>query len=274
MEFKLLVVDDEPRVTAVLSEFFLDRGYRVLQAASGDEAIAILEREPVDLVILDLNMPGLPGEDVLRYMKGNLPKARTVVVTGYPDREPAVRALGCDAFLTKPMGMEKLVKTVGTLLTDKDTDEIRELIMGGKIEEASPGQPVAQLLIFEPVITLSNLMEEFFEHPAYAGGIYKVHLASEVERAVGILLAAHPDLVLLDLLGLDHPAEVAKKLLACEFQPKDYIFYLHPHLKEEEEILSALPAKRWEGNPFKEEGLKELAALVRQTALEHGLVKR
>jgi hypothetical protein len=99
-------------------------------------------------------------------------------------------------------------------------------------------------------------------------------MASDVTQAIGIMLAVHPDIVLVDLLALDHPAETGKQLLACEFQPKDYIFYLHPHQKEEEEILSAMPVKRWEGNPFKEEGLKELADLVRETALGHGLVRR
>ncbi len=274
MEFKLLVVDDEPRVTEVISQFFQDRAYRVFQAASGDEAVACMEREPVDLVILDLSMPGMPGEDVLRHIRANVPRTKVVVVTGFPDREAGVRAIGCDAFFTKPIAMDKLVKTVGALLADKDTDELRELVMGNKIIEASPGQPVAQLVILEPVLTLSRSMQEFFSKPAYSGGTYKVHLCSQIEQAIGILLAVHPDIVLMDLLGFDHPGEIAKKLLSCEAQPKDYIFYLHPHLKEEEEILSVLPAKRWEGNPFKEEGLKELADLVRKTAVEHGLVKR
>jgi len=274
VEFKLLVVDDEPKVTEILSTFFLDRGYRVVQAASGDEAIAVLGRETVDLVVLDLNMPGLPGEEVLRHVKASIPRTKVVVVTGYPDRERGVRAIGCDGFLTKPLAMDKLVKTISAILSDKDADELREVMMGGKIVEASPGQPVAQLLIFEPVLTLSHIMGEFFGDSSCAGGIYKVHMASGVDQAIGIMLAAHPDVVLLDLMGLDHPAEVAKQLLACEFQPKDYIFYLHPHLKEEEEILSSMPGKRWDGNPFKEEGLKTLADLVGKTAIEHGLVKR
>ena len=274
MEFKLLVVDDEPRVTAVLAAFFLDRGYRVVQAASGDEALAALRREPMDLAVLDLHMPGLPGEAVLRDLRAHWPMTKVVVVTGYPDREPAVRAIGCDAFLAKPLAVEKLVKTLSALLADKDTDELRDLMMGGRSQAAAHGQPVAQLLIIEPVITLAHLLETFFGHPADAGGVYKVHIAADPEQAVGLLLAAHPDLVLLDLLGVDHPAEVAQRLLACEVQPKDYLFYLHPHVKEEEAVLSALPAKRWEGNPFKEEGLKALADLVRRTALEHGLVRR
>jgi len=146
--------------------------------------------------------------------------------------------------------------------------------MGGKILEASPGQPVAQLLFFEPVLTLSRIIDYFFTDHSRAGGAYKVHMASDATQAIGIMLAVHPDIVLVDLLALDHPGETAKQLLACEFQPKDYIFYLHPHAKEEEEILGAMPVKRWEGNPFKEEGLKELADLVRETALGHGLVRR
>ncbi len=275
MEFKLLVVDDEPRVSEVLSEFFMDRGYRVLKAASGDEAISNLERESVDLVVLDLHMPGLPGEEVLRHIKRSAPATKAVVVTGFPDREASVKAIGCDAFFTKPLALEKLVRTVGALLTDKDSDELREIVLGERIREAVPGQPVAQLLIFEPVITLSRIMENFFGNASYCGGTYKVYLASDANQAAGILLAAHPDIVLMDLLGLDdHPSEAAKRLLECEFQPKDYIFYLHPRLKEEEEILESMPAKRWEGNPFKEEGLKTLAELVRSTAIEHGLLKR
>ncbi len=275
MEFRLLVVDDEPRVTEVFSEFFLNRGYRVVKAASGDEAISTLEREPVDLVLLDLKMPGLPGEEVLRYIKRSTPGTKVVVVTGFPDREAGVKAIGCDAFFAKPLALEKLVKTVDALLTDKDSDELREIVLGVRVREAVPGQPVAQLLIFEPVITLSHIMEEFFGSASYCGGVYKVYLASSADQAAGILLAAHPDIVLMDLLGLDdHPSEAAKRLLACEFQPKDYIFYLHPRLKEEEEILKAMPAKRWEGNPFKEEGLRTLADLVRKTAIEHGLVRK
>lgn len=274
MEFKLLVVDDEPKVTEILSQFFLDRGYRVIQAASGDEAVAALEREAVDLLVLDLNMPGMPGEEVLGQVKKKYPRTRVVVVTGYPDREPKVRALGCDGFFAKPLAMDKLVKTINALLTDKDADEMREVVMGGKVMEASRGEPVAQLLFFEPVITLSHIIDYFFTDHSRAGGVYKVHLASDATQAIGIMLAVHPDIVLVDLLALDRPAEAGKQLLSCEFQPKDYIFYLHPHQKEEEEVLSAMPVKRWEGNPFKEEGLKELAELVRTTALGHGLVRK
>ena len=106
MEFKLLIVDDEIEVIETLSELFLSLGYHVLGAGSGDEAVAILEREPVDLVVLDLHMPGLPGEEVIRHIKAKAAKTKVVVVTGYPERGAGARALGCDALLTKPFSRE------------------------------------------------------------------------------------------------------------------------------------------------------------------------
>ena len=139
---------------------------------------------------------------------------------------------------------------------------------------ASPGEPVAQLLFLEPNPVLSQLLAEFFALASRAGGRYQVYMAETLERALGLLMGVHPDIVLLDLMGVTQPGEVTRALLACEFQPKDYIFYLRSRLPEDEEFLASLPAKRWDGNPLQEAGLKELAELVRKTALEHSLVKR
>ena len=274
MEFKLLVVDDERAVTDLLSQFFLDHGYRVVAAGSGDEAVAILDREPIDLVVLDLHMPGLPGEEVLRHAKTQSPQTKVVVVSGYLEREPGVRTIGCDGFLTKPLVIGKLVKLVDSLLAQKDNEELREMLLGAKGMGATAGQPVAQLLFLEPELILSEILAGFFGTVSKSGGVYQVHMAENLERAVGMLLSIHPDVVLLDLFALPRPGEVAKALLACEFQPKEYIFYLRSRFPEEEEFLASFPAKRWEGNPFQEAGLVELAELVRKTALEHSLVKR
>lgn len=274
MEFKLLLVDDEWETTAFLKEFLSSEGYQLLLAGSGDEALAILEREPVDLVALDLNMPGLPGEEVIRLIKAKAPNVKVVVVTGYPERVPGARALGCDALLTKPFAMGELTRIVESLLSQKDEEELRDSLIGYKALGATPGEPVAQLLFLEPNPVLSEILAGFFGTPAKAEGRYQVYMADNVDRALALMTGVHPDIVLLGLMGLDEPAEVVKALHGCQFQPKDYIFYLRSRLPEHEEFLTSLSAKRWDGNPLQEAGLKELADLVHKTALEHALVKR
>ncbi len=274
MEFKLLVVDDERETTAFLAEFLLSQGYKLLLAGSGDEAVAIMEREPVDLVALDLHMPGLAGEEVIRHIKAKYPKTKVVVVTGYPERVPGARVLGCDALLTKPFSMKELTRIIESLLAQKDEDELRDSLLGHKAIGATPGEPVAQLLFLEPNPVLSQILADYFSLASRAGGAYQVYMADTVDRALGLMIGVHPDIALLGLMGLPQPEEVVKALHACEFQPKDYIFYLRSRLPEDEEFLAALPAKRWDGNPLQEAGLNELAELVRKTALEHALVKR
>ncbi|MBW1855693.1 MAG: response regulator, partial [Deltaproteobacteria bacterium] len=66
---KILIVDDEAMQRDVLSGFLKNKGYNVLTAADGREALKIFEREPVHLVIMDYKMPGLTGDEVLEKMK-------------------------------------------------------------------------------------------------------------------------------------------------------------------------------------------------------------
>ncbi len=274
MEFKLLVVDDDRELVEGLAEFLVERGYRVIQAASGDEALAVLGREPVDLVVLDLQMPGLSGLDVLKRLRANHPETKAVVLTAHAEMEKEARSVGCDEFLTKPFTLGQLTFLVQGLLSEKDEEELKELAMGLQFSAGDPGQPWAQILLLEPRLILSYPLERFLEDPEESGGVYKVHVADTLDKALMILQAMHPDLVILDLLAIEHPAEAVKQLLACEVQPKDYIFFMRPRSPDQERALADVAAKRWDGDPLKEEGLQALAELLRQTAREHGLLKR
>ncbi len=273
MEFEILLVDDEEKLTSVLSQFFMEKGYRVQRAASGDEALAIMAKKPVDLIILDLQMPGLPGEEVLKQVKTKTPQVNVVVLTAYPDREQAVRTLGCDAFFTKPFATEKLIESADRLLTRKDEDELKKMTMGTKLQDASPGEPLALLLLIEPFESVARILLEFLGDAGQAKGVYKVEHAVGVEQAVAAMVSLRPDMVLLDAMAVSEPAEIVKKLLDCPVQPKDYILYMYPNA-EEEQVLMLLPAKRWQGNLWKDGDLKAFTELIRATALEHDLVKR
>ena len=277
MEFRILVVDDEEQMDSTLTEILFDKGYQVLQALSGDEAVAIFGQKPVDLVLLDLQMPGLSGADVLRHIRTKAPKTRVVIVTAFPEREKEVKPLGYDAFIQKPFAMENLIRTVDSLLTRKDDEELKAVTMPEEMQQASPGEPLADILILEPVRDIAAPIIYFLRHPELDRnyGTYHFSWATDLQQAMTVLYAMHPDLVMMDLLTVPSPAEAVKQMMDCEAQPKDYIFYFHrPPTEEEKEFFSRLPFKRWDGNPQKEKELMTLGELIRKTALEHGLIKR
>jgi CheY-like chemotaxis protein len=81
----ILVVEDEALVLLAVGEFLRESGYRVLEAANGDEAVAILQRgEPADVVFSDVRMPGkLNGFGLARWVRDNRPDLRMLLMSGY-----------------------------------------------------------------------------------------------------------------------------------------------------------------------------------------------
>ena len=90
---RLLVVDDELSIREILQILFEQDGYTVFLADSAEEAIKILEKEPVDLVLSDLNLPQLSGLDLLRILREKYPKVVFVMITAYGSNESAVEAI-------------------------------------------------------------------------------------------------------------------------------------------------------------------------------------
>jgi two-component system phosphate regulon response regulator PhoB len=108
----VLVVDDDPDVRQVLREFIELEGHRVLEAGDASEARTHLERESVDLLLLDVQMPGESGAALCQSIKED-PEAqglRVVILTGF-DGEPAWRdglRSGADVFALKPVNRERI----------------------------------------------------------------------------------------------------------------------------------------------------------------------
>lgn len=104
--FKVLLVDDDAIVRTTLALFLEREGYEVLEVGDGDAALALIAREAVDLIVLDVQMPGRSGLDVLRAVRA-MPGGRVVPVimaTARDDSEDIVQAfaLGADDYVTKP----------------------------------------------------------------------------------------------------------------------------------------------------------------------------
>lgn len=104
MQYTILAVDDEPANLRML-ERLLRKDYRVLTANSGEEALAILRREAVDLILTDQRMPGMSGTELLRESMHTNPDATRIIITGFTDIEALIDAINTSRvfkFVSKP----------------------------------------------------------------------------------------------------------------------------------------------------------------------------
>ncbi|MFO7609191.1 MAG: sigma-54 dependent transcriptional regulator [Candidatus Krumholzibacteriia bacterium] len=110
----ILVIDDEEAIRLFLAATLEDRGYAVVTAATGQEALDKVARDAPDLVLLDLMLPDMSGLQVLEAVKQALPHVNVLMLTAYSGTETAVRAMKLDAFdyVTKPIELDRLLRLV------------------------------------------------------------------------------------------------------------------------------------------------------------------
>jgi DNA-binding NtrC family response regulator len=104
-EQTLLCVDDERPILNALKRLLRKEGYRLLTAEDGPEALDVLDREPVQVVISDYRMPGMSGTALLREVKSRHPETVRVVLSGYADAHVVVESINIGEiyrFLPKP----------------------------------------------------------------------------------------------------------------------------------------------------------------------------
>jgi two-component system, chemotaxis family, chemotaxis protein CheY len=125
MCYRVVAVDDNAVVTGLIAAVLGQAGYDVEVAPAGGEALVILQRNPPDLLLLDLQMPGLDGLEVLRILRdervcGGVP---VIMLTGENDMHYVERAreLGAAGYLLKPFRAEDLRTKVKRVLEDRDT---------------------------------------------------------------------------------------------------------------------------------------------------------
>ncbi len=110
----ILVVDDSPATLEVLQRNLAAAGFRVFTASGVSDALKLLDKTVVDLVITDLKMPGVSGMDLVRHVRENLHNTEVMMITGYATVEGAVQAVktGAEEFLAKPFTDEELLAAV------------------------------------------------------------------------------------------------------------------------------------------------------------------
>ncbi len=116
--YSVLVIDDDEMHLALMQRVLQDGGYEVYTTADGPQGIEIYKEHPPDLVLLDLGLPSTNGLEVIRKLKAVDPKARIIVITGYPSEESASVAFryGAIEYMEKPIDIDKLLDNVRSAL--------------------------------------------------------------------------------------------------------------------------------------------------------------
>jgi DNA-binding NtrC family response regulator len=151
---KILLVEDDPDIRAILSRFLGRRGYAVRAAENGAEALELLGREPVDLILSDVRMPRMDGLELLQAVRQQDPEIQLVLMTAYSTVRDAVEAIqaGAADYVEKPIDFRRLERVVTNVL-EKRALEHRTRILERRLQG---------VVAFEGMIARSQKMIEVF----------------------------------------------------------------------------------------------------------------
>ena len=118
----VLVVEDDPEMRALLKAFLQREGYRVIEEARGDLARLLVESERLDVVIVDKEIPGLNGLELLSLLRHRRPEVPVILITAFGGPAVAEEALrrGARYYVEKPFRVTKIVETVEGLIKGPD----------------------------------------------------------------------------------------------------------------------------------------------------------
>lgn len=161
---KILVVDDEDGILDVTEGFFERKGYQVYTAGNGEMALDIINREKIDCIFTDINMPVMDGLELaeqIRHIDRTLP---VVVMTGYPSLENTIQTLknGVVDYLIKPVNLEQMELTLRRILRERELF-VENLILKEEVERQERLRQLNNELVkkVEEVNTLNRIMEDF-----------------------------------------------------------------------------------------------------------------
>jgi putative nucleotidyltransferase with HDIG domain len=184
---KILIVDDERTVRRSLNKCLTNNGFVCSEAASAKEALGILEKEPADLVILDIMMPGSPGTALLPEIRRKHPDTAVVMATAVVEPDTIVDCMknGALDYITKPFDVKQLVENIEMVLQKRKLElDLKEqrATLEGKVEQQSRE---LQKLFIDAVESLVGALEAKDKYTA--GHSHRVtKLAVDTAREMGL----------------------------------------------------------------------------------------
>lgn len=137
LKAKVLLVDDEEDFLSTLAERLETRGLKVSTAASGEQALAKIDNEGFDLIVLDLAMPGMDGIETLKRLKAKQPEAEIIILSGQGSIKTSIEAMkhGAEDFMEKPVNITDLLDKISdakdkrfSVLEKKSVKDIEKIL--------------------------------------------------------------------------------------------------------------------------------------------------
>jgi len=166
---KILLVDDEESIRFVLNKGLSLRGYVCDEAGNSEEALAKLAAKPTELVMLDINMPGKQGSEILPDIRQRFPDTAVIMASGISDERVIAKCIqdGAHDYITKPFGFEQVLQSIGRTLKKRSLElQIRYHLQ--KSEGTTKGQPAEIREVFRDAIEL--LIRTLEENDEYTAG--------------------------------------------------------------------------------------------------------
>ena len=190
---KILVVDDDPVIGKSFDRVLSGKGYAVITAANGEEALSKLGAEKYDAVFTDIKMPGMSGLEVAECLKASQPWLPVVIVTGYgtPDNEARATAAGVAAFLRKPLSPDMIAGTTEKALGATAAAPAEAAVAPAPAAKTESRVRNVALFLAAPFIGLAYLLAfpiVGFGMLAWVAG--KAVMKNESLRPIALLIAA------------------------------------------------------------------------------------
>ncbi|MFH1811152.1 MAG: response regulator [Pseudomonadota bacterium] len=189
-DIRLLLIDDEDEFRAATSQALTRRGFVVVEAETGEHGLQLLERQQVDVIVLDLRMPGLSGIDTLELMRQRGMHAPVIILTGHGGLDDAVAGirLGIVDFLQKPVDIDRLAAQIRSTMGRGASSPLRERSIR---ELMVPASAYRRVLDDEPLrdvaLELRNALFRTVEGEVTEQGHRTVLVYDKQEHFVGAL---------------------------------------------------------------------------------------
>jgi len=225
MSKKILIVDDDKKATESVGAFLKAIGHEMLLATDGKEALDIIRREKLALVLLDIQMPGINGIQILETLRQKFKDTKVFIITAYAkDVKWKCDELGYDQFFSKPIELDPLLEGIKEIISKEKKEE--------KKEEPLKGIPKARVLFVEPNINVYGYACGMFDSKEFNPGEYETKVAYSLQEAMEIygsnsLYGFSPDVVVLFDFNVPYEdiEKFAEYIMATSFKPKKIIIH-------------------------------------------------
>src|SRR6266498_1260538 len=168
----ILIIDDDPGLRKTLSDILRFKGYETIEAGDGTAGLSLLLKNDVNLVLIDLGLPDIPGLDVLDRVKAESPLTEAIILTGNASLDTAIQAanIGAFSYLVKPYDIDQLMLLVKRAIEKQQSREalqeseerFRKIFKDGPLGMAIVGLDFRHLKVNSMLSRMTGYTEEEF----------------------------------------------------------------------------------------------------------------